>query len=268
MCSSQRHNLFAALLLTLLMLAAVLAPGKLAAGSEEDFGGTAQLRGVVLPVNRSKLGFTQSGVVILRPLEGVVVEKGDILAKIDDSEARQKMIKARAALAAARLATKQAVRENKKTKLLIAKGIMSDTASVDGEDKIALAKIGVAQAQADIASAEWALRGCNLLAPFAGAVVAVTVHQGEWVGAGSPVLELVDLSQLEVSMDTSPATAQQLRAGMRAEIFTDGQKVGWGDVRVVLPLVDAASGLRRVIWRVHPDQGAVVAGRYVTLEIK
>ncbi|MBF0359192.1 MAG: efflux RND transporter periplasmic adaptor subunit [Magnetococcales bacterium] len=229
---------------------------------------SANLRGVVLPVNQSKLGFTQSGVVIHRPLEGTVVKKGDVLARIDDSEAKLKMLKAKSSLASAVLALQQAVRENKKTALLIEKGIMSETAIVDGNDTVALAELGVKQAKVDVASAKWALDGCKLVAPFSGAVVVVNTNKGEWIGAGSPALELIDLSQLEVSMDASPLAAQDLRVGVKSNIFAEGKNVGWGEVRVILPMVDAASGLRRVIWTIHPKKGAVVAGRYVTLKLQ
>lgn len=257
---------WASVLIAVLMMGSGV--GVAAEGMDEKREGAAHLRGVVLPVNQSKLGFTQSGVVIERPLEGTVVKKGAVLARIDDSEARLKMLKARAALATAKLTLKQAVREHEKTKLLIEKGIMSDTAVVDGEDTIELAKIGVDQAKVEMTSARQALRGCRLLAPFDGAVVTVTTNQGEWIGAGSAALELVDLSQLEVSMDASPAIVGALRVGIKSDIFADGERVGWGQVRVILPLVDAASGLRRVIWTVHPNKGAVVAGRYVTLKLQ
>ncbi len=255
----------------LLLLSLVL--GGAAVGNAADEFSTsmdqsAHLRGVVLPINQSKLGFTQSGVVIERPLEGAVVKKGDVLARIDDAEARLKMSKANTALTSARLALKQAVRENKKTALLIEKGIMSDTASVEGEDAIALAKIGVEQAKVDVATAKRALDGCVLRAPFDGAVVIVTTNQGEWIGAGSPALELIDLSQLEVSMDADPEAAARLRPGVGSDVYADGEHVGWGKVRVILPMVDAASGLRRVIWTVTPKKGAVVAGRYVTLKLR
>ena len=264
-----RWKWFAVICLISVSTAGVFINDGVAAGS---FGATLEnanlLRGVVLPVNQSKLGFTQSGVVVERPLEGVVVKKGAVLARIDDSEARSKVAKAKASLATAEISLKQAVRENKKTALLIEKGIMSETAIVDGEDSIELAKIAVDQAKADVASAQWALRGCTLRAPFNGAVVIVTTNQGEWIGAGSPALELIDLSKLEVSVDASPAAARRLMVGVKSNIFVDNVKVGWGEVRVILPMVDAASGLRRVIWAIHPKKGAVVTGRYVTLKLQ
>jgi RND family efflux transporter MFP subunit len=233
-----------------------------ASGSE---GSGQQLQGVVLPVNQSKLGFTQSGVVVKLPLEGDQIKKGAVLARIDRSEARLKVAKARANLEKAKLALKHAKREEEKTDTLIKNGIISITAAEESEDIVQQAKIEVKLAEVEVATAKLALQGCKLSAPFDGVVVTVTANVGEWLEAGAAALELVDLTQLEISMDASLTLVNDLRIGMQADVISDGVNVGKAEVRVILPLIDAASSLRRVIWNIHPKKDVVVAGRYVTL---
>jgi RND family efflux transporter MFP subunit len=256
------------MLCSMLLLCSWSKAGMAADEYKDNIGEENHLHGVVLPVNQSKLSFTQSGVVTRRPLEGMEVKKGDVLARIDDAEAKIKMAKAKASLKTAQITLKQAVREHEKTKLLIEKGIMSDTAVVDGEDTIKLAEIGVEQATLDVASAKYALNGCKLLAPFDGAVVSVATNQGEWIGAGTAALEFVDLSHLELSMDISPKDMGELPLGSKADIFIAGKAVGWAEIHFILPMVDAASGLRRLIWTIHPNENEVVTGQYINLKLK
>ncbi|MBF0127367.1 MAG: efflux RND transporter periplasmic adaptor subunit [Magnetococcales bacterium] len=235
--------------------------------SAENGAGEASinLRGVVLPVHQSKLGFTQSGVVIQLPMEGAMVKKGALLAGINDSVAQQQVAKARASLAGAQLKLAQATNTQEKNQRLHAEKILSDMALKEGEYGITQGKIGMDQANAEMASARLALEGTKLFAPFDGVVSRVTAHLGEWIGAGAPALELVDMNHLEVSMDVPPDSLTGLEAGLETGVFIDGKRAGTARARTILPLVDAASGLRRVIWSVTPDAGAVMTGRYVTL---
>lgn len=236
--------------------------------AQQGGGGDAplNLRGVVLPVQQSKLGFTQAGIVVALPLEGTEVKKGALIAHIDDSVAQQQMAKAKASLAKAQLTLQQAVHVQGKNRRLHAENILADMALAEGEFAITQGKIGVDISQSEVASARWALEGSRLVAPFDGVVSRVTAHRGEWLGAGAPALELVDLTQLEVSMDLPPDSLIGLEPGMETAVIIDGRRSGVAKARTILPLVDAASGLRRVIWSVIPGPDVVMAGRYVTLE--
>ncbi|MBF0182551.1 MAG: efflux RND transporter periplasmic adaptor subunit [Magnetococcales bacterium] len=233
----------------------------------QEGGGDAQihLRGVVLPVNQSKLGFTQGGLVTELPAEGNVVRKNQLLARVNDSVPRQQMAKAKASLAAAQLKLTQAVHAQEKNKRLHAENILSDMALKEGEFAVTQGRIGVEQANSEVASATLAMEGTRLLAPFDGVVTRVTSHIGEWIGAGAPALELVDPANLELSMDLPPEQVTGVRPGTETAVFIDGRQAGTARARVVLPVVDAASGLRRVIWSITPAPDEVMTGRYVTL---
>lgn len=249
----------------MLLLALSLLSGEVGMAQEGGQESSVNLRGVVLPVNQSKLGFTQAGIVVELSLEGVEVKKGTLLARIDDAVAQQQMAKANASLANAQLKLEQAVHAQAKNKRLHAENILADMALKEGEFAITLGKIGLDQATSELASANLAVAGTKLFAPFDGVVSRITTHVGEWIGAGVPALELVDLTRLEVSMDVPPDSLVGLQPGMETDILVDGQRAGVAKARTILPLVDAASGLRRVIWSVMPAAGQVIAGRYVTL---
>lgn len=223
------------------------------------------LRGVVLPVSQSKMGFSQGGVIVSLVEEGALVKKGDILGKVDDNTAKVEMSKAEATMAAARLGVEQATHNREKTQRLTGEKIVSEMALKEEEFKTRQAENTLRTAEAGLEAAKLALAGCVLKAPFTGVVVTRTAHVGEFVAVGAPVLELADLSRLEMSMDVPPQVVEGLKVGMETTILLEEKPVGKAKARAVLPLVDGVSGLRRVIWVATPDKGVVLSGRYVSL---
>lgn len=226
---------------------------------------TVHLRGVVLPVSQSKLGFSQGGVIVSLMEEGKVVQKGAVLGQVDERIARVELAKADAALAAARLGVELATHNWEKTQRLTGEKIVSEMALKEEVFKTRQAENTLKTAQAGMESAKLALAGCTMKAPFDGVVVLRTAHVGEWVGVGTPVLELADISRLEMTMDVPPAVVDGLHEGAETTVLVDEKPVGRARARAVLPLIDGVSGLRRVIWSITPDGGVVLSGRYVSL---
>ncbi|MBF0587544.1 MAG: HlyD family efflux transporter periplasmic adaptor subunit [Magnetococcales bacterium] len=252
------------------------------------------LRGVVMPVRQAKLGFSQTGAITSLPWEGDEAKKGDVIATIDDTEKRiavdkaelavisaeAGLAKAQAAMEGSRLKLKQAVHSRDKTARLKKRSIVSDMAVEEADFEVFMAEASVKEssfaikqseasikeAQVGLKTARVALDGCKLVAPADGVVILVESKVGEWIGVGSPVLELADLSWLQLSMDVPPELVEELKAGVITEVLNDeGVVVGMAKVRKVMPFIDAASGLRQVSWEITPKEGQVLSGRYVTL---
>jgi HlyD family secretion protein len=68
-------------------------------------------------------------------------------------------------------------------------------------EAIAAAKAEIAAAQAALAQAKIALAETELRAPYAGSVAALEARVGELVGPGSPVVQLADLTTLQIETD-------------------------------------------------------------------
>jgi len=62
------------------------------------------------------------------------------------------------------------------------------------------AQAGVARARIEVARAELSLQEASLSAPFTGTVTTLSVRPGDWVGAGTTVLTLADLSEFQVEL--------------------------------------------------------------------
>jgi HlyD family secretion protein len=94
-------------------------------------------------------------------------------------------------------------------------------AGVQPQD-VALAEADVAAAQAVLAQARAALAETELCAPFAGTIASVNVKAGEYIAAGSLVVQLADLSAWQVETDDlTELRIVDVRAGAPVTVTVD-----------------------------------------------
>lgn len=223
------------------------------------------LRGVVMPAQKVKFSFAAPGIVTLIASGGAMVTKGEVLAKLDDKKARAMLEQSRAQLRSAKQELASANHQRDKSARLVAENILSAIALTEADFSVAMATERVAVAKAQLAVSKKAYEECTLVAPFDGAVVAKAISQGEWAKAGDPVLEFVNLSQLTLSIDIPPAMADGLSVGLTTAVLEGDVALGEARVKTIYPVIDPASGLRRIVWAITPNQGALLSGRYVSL---
>ncbi|WDE13160.1 efflux RND transporter periplasmic adaptor subunit [Thalassomonas haliotis] len=224
------------------------------------------LRGVVLPGEQVKIAFSQSGLLLEMLANGKSAAKGEILARIDDNKARADMDKNLALMHSATSALKAAEHKRNKTARLVKENILSDIALVEANFEIEMAKSKEQAARAQLALSKIALANCVIYAPFDGTIVTQDASINEWVKPGTPIMEYAKLSQLVLSIDVPPDFIQYLSPGQKTKISINKQVVGKVQLKQVFPHIDPASGLRRIIWSVLPDNKQVLSGRYVELE--
>ncbi|MDP2716018.1 efflux RND transporter periplasmic adaptor subunit [Rheinheimera sp.] len=144
-----------------------------------------QFPAVVEPTERANLTFRVSGKLvqlIARP--GQAVQKGELLARLDDTDFKLKLDQARARF---ELAQTQFARAEQ----LVAQKLVSQ--AVFDESK---AQLQVAQA--DLSTAETALSYTRLEAPFAGNISRLLVENHENVAAQQAIMELQVRDQVDV----------------------------------------------------------------------
>ncbi|MBN1812964.1 MAG: efflux RND transporter periplasmic adaptor subunit, partial [Anaerolineae bacterium] len=103
----------------------------------------------------------------------------------------------------------------------------------------------VTQAEAALEAARVALERCEIRAPFAGAVGAVSVRAGELVAPGQPLVTLGDLSTLRVeTTDLDEIDVARVAVGQRATITFDalGERVFTGRVTRISPMPEPGAG--------------------------
>ena len=211
--------------------------------------------------------------------EGDFVKAGQVLARIDASEYQSRVRQAQEQAESAKAQTEVVQRQYDNNKALVDQGFISKTAL-----DTSLANLHAAQSthKAALAAAEVAKKSLDdtvLRAPLSGQVAQRLAQPGERVGIDTRVLEVVDLSRLELEASLSAADALAVRPGQTAVLQIEGstQTVNASVARInpsaqggsrsvlVYLSVDSAStsGLRQGLFA----QGALGTTRLTTLAV-
>jgi HlyD family secretion protein len=112
-------------------------------------------------------------------------------------------------------------------------------------EEIAVAQAAVTQAEAALEVAQVALERCEVRAPFAGTVGAVSARAGELIVPGQPLVTLGDLTTLRVeTTDLDEIDAARVAVGQQATITFDalGERVFTGRVTRISPMPEPGAG--------------------------
>jgi RND family efflux transporter MFP subunit len=222
--------------------------------------------------------------------EGMRVEQGQVVARLDDTTQRARLdlanaqvVAAKAALAeteaqlrAARLA-RDRLRDLATRKLTSAASL--DTAEADYDSLAARLETGrenVKVAARNVALAQDAVDNMIIRAPFAGMVVSKNAQPGEMIspvsaGGGftrTGICTIVDMDSLEIEVDVNEAYIQRVVPGQRVSAMLDAY-TAWqipAEVIAIVPTADRQKATVRVRIgflerdsRVLRDMGAKVA---------
>ena len=165
------------------------------------------------------LGFEQGGLVAHVAVdEGQVFATGDVLAKQDTQrlkarrrELQAELGEARAALELARL-TRDRTREAESAKAVSTQQWDEARQGFEARTRV------VQRVRAVIERIDVDLEKALLRAPYAGVVVARHVDEGRVVGAGEPVLEILETGSPEARIGMTGRDAERLRVGEEAEL--------------------------------------------------
>ena len=178
--------------------------------------------------------------------EGDAVKAGDVLARIDPTEYQRRWQQAAEQASAAKSQMEIAQRQWDSNKALVEQGFISKAAM---DNSVASYQGAIATQRAAIAGAEVArkaLDDATLRAPFAGIVSGRAAQVGERVAIDAKIMELVDLSQLEVEVPLSPSESMDVRVGQVASLqVEDRQETVGAKVKRISP--SAQIGSRSVL---------------------
>lgn len=246
--------------------------------------------GYVTPRRRATIAAKITGLVTgVYFDEGTHVREGQLLAKLDDSDARRALESAKGD----RDSTKASVQDYEvqlrnaqivlhRTEQLFQAGIDTqeqlDTArtSVDSlQAKIDLVKTQVTAAEARIMEAQQAVDNCTIVAPFDGIVVSKDAQIGEMVspisaGGGftrTGIATIVDMNSNEIEVDVNEAYIARVLPGQDVTAVLDAYP-DWqipSKVRTVIPSADRQKATVKVRIsflkldpRILPDMGVKV----------
>jgi len=205
----------------------------------------------------------------LQKREGESVSAGEVVARIDstDAQARVRQAEQQAKSAQAQVAISRRALENNQS--LVKQGFISATALETTSNNLAAAEATHQAALAALDIARKALGDTTLRSPLTGQVSARLVQNGERVALDARVLEVVDLSGFELEAALAPADAMAVAPGQKARLTVEGlaQPVD-ATVARINPSVQAGSRSVLVYLRVPAvagmRQGLFAQGQIVT----
>jgi len=161
--------------------------------------------------------------LMLSGREGDTVKAGQVMAKIDPTEFQRKLRQAEQQADASKTQIDIAQRQYDNNKALVDQGFISKTALEASEATLAGARAtyNAAVAAADVARKT--LEDTVLLAPISGQIAARLAQPGERVAIDQKLVDIVDLSSLELEATLSPADAIDVHVGQQAQLTLEGR---------------------------------------------
>lgn len=164
--------------------------------------------GVVEEEQSTMVSFTGMAVMkSLRVSEGQYVRKGQLLATIDDAQARS-------SLAAAKSALDQALDAEARMKKLHEAQSLPDMKWVEVQSK-------VQQARASVEMCQKAVDDCSAYAPCSGVVGSKILGVGETVLPSEPVLKILSIGRVKVRISVPETEIARITAGTASRITID-----------------------------------------------
>lgn len=159
--------------------------------------------------------------------EGDMVEEGQLLVQLDDTEYRAAVNQAKAQLASAKASLEQARLVFKRQKELFEKKLSSEEQYDMAKTELDLAKARYQQAVAGLDQAKYNLSKTTMTSPMAGVVTSLNAEVGEIVmigtmnNPGTVIMTISDMSEIETEVEVDETDIAQVKIGQEAEIKID-----------------------------------------------
>lgn len=251
------------------------APVTCAAAVSQAVPSTVVIRGTIAPPPKadSVVSSTIAGKVTEVSVEvGDSVKAGQIVARVDNPELAAGSMAGKADIAAAQAEVIAAQSAKKRMDQMASKGVVSGQEVEDATARLATAQANLAAARARAGGASGMAARAELRSPRAGTVLRVFRQAGEAVDGTptTPVVEIADVSTLEVRADATAADLVKLAPGATASITFDAvpDVTATGKVVIVAPAVDPATALGQVrVAVVGDDSKRLVVGMTATATV-
>ena len=154
--------------------------------------------------------------------EGDRVEAGQVIARVESTEYADRVRQAQQQADAAKAQVEIAQRQVDNNAALVRQGFISKTAADNSLASLKTAQANHRAAQAGIDVLRKSLADTVLRAPISGQVSQRLAQPGERVAPEARIVEIVDLSRLELEASISPADSVAVRVGQQALLRIEG----------------------------------------------
>ena len=188
--------------------------------------------------------------------EGDRVQAGQVIARVESTEYDERMRQAQRQAEAAQAQVAIAQRQYDNNRALVDEGFISRTALDASAASLDAARATARAAQAGTEVARKSVSDTVLKAPISGQIAQRLAQPGERVAPDARIVEIVDLSQLELEATLSPADSVAVRVGQGARLSIEGATTPvQATVARINPSAQAGSRGVTVYLTVQPEPG-------------
>lgn len=196
--------------------------------------------------------------------EGDFVKAGQVIARIEASEYQSRVRQSREQAESAKAQVDVVQRQYDNNKALVDQGFISKTALDTSLANLNAAQSSYKAAQAATDVARKSVEDTVLKAPISGQVSQRLAQPGERVAIDARIIEIVDLTRLELEATLSAADSTQVQVGQSAELQIEGSpKTVAAKVARINP--SAQAGSRSVLAYLSIDNTGSADGKVLPL---
>lgn len=243
------------------------APADLAVVESKSLARWLPISGTVQPVRQATVKSKVSGDVReISVRDGQSVQAGQMLVRVDTADLDAKLLERQGQLESARAQLALAEKNDATNQKLLKENFISKNASDSAESSLAVAKGALKSAEAQVRLAQNALKDSTATAPLSGVVGKRHVQPGEKVAFDTPLVTVVDLTEMELQALVPAVDIPELKAGMTVQLTVDGfgeRKFG-GRIERINPTTEAGTRAILVYVSIPNANGELRGGMFAT----
>lgn len=187
--------------------------------------------------------------------DGANVQKGALLAKIDDSELKAQLKQAES--------NKQLAQQKKDR----TQGLVEKNAATQADLESAEASLKSAEASIELIKAQ--IAKTEVRAPFSGKLGFVNVSVGAWMTTGTSIATLSEVKQLKAKFALPQRYASNLKVGDAIDLRDEERGINrTGKVKALDATISESSRTRQIMVAVDNANGELLAGSYVKVSVE
>jgi RND family efflux transporter MFP subunit len=227
-----------------------------------------RLDGVIEAVQQATVSAQTSGTIVELPYDvNDVVDAGELIARLDDSEQRSRLNQADANRIEALAGVEDASQQFDRIESLRERGVATQAEFDQARNALNAARARLVRADAAVAEAQEQLDYTRITAPYSGIVTERLVELGESVAPGTPLLSGFSLEALRVVVSIPQQYAQLVRQTRRAEVsLNDGRVLQTGEM-TFFPYADPETHSFVVRMSLDEPNGTLFPGMLVQVHV-
>ncbi len=207
-------------------------PFQVVSAQRQTLAISAEAAGVLEPVTTIEVKSKASGEILSVPVEtGDVVEQGQLLVQVEQTDARQTLNQAKADLEVARARLKVATSQLDRARSMKASEIISDQDFEQAELEYANAQAQLVRAEANLEIARERMAETTIKAPIRGTIIAKAVEVGQVissatqvVGGGTLLITMADLNEVQVRTLVDETDIGRVQPDLPADITVEAYR--------------------------------------------